>query len=421
MGRTLCLVFSLALGCGGGGTDCEAGAIESCSCAGGATGTRVCAAGGTFGTCSCGTTDGGAPDGEISVCDDPSRFCAAPPPPECVDATTLRTVLATCVDDECLYEPTETPCPFACEAGACVGPDDVCGSVGLVIDASASSLEVDTRDMAADMNSECEGETTIGNDAYVAIDALAGEHWHFHVRSDPDSGVERAPAIQLFTAACDVRDCTNVSNACAGPGEEHLSFIAPSAGRYYLAIDDTLAGGGTYILDAIRSVCGDNIRAHGEACDDANVIDGDGCTSDCLVELDDESPREYEPNDSIPEANYLVLGEDAELTVEGNIGGVGACTYADIFAIDVPADGDLEVDAREPGGGACASPALTAGYDLVLTDAAGRVIAGGISDETGCAIVRSTNLPAGTYYLWVDPPVEADIPSAYHLRTRVLP
>ncbi len=57
------LGFTLLAGCGNGSNTCVTGQSIMCACASGATGAQVCQAGGTYGACSCASSDGGTTAG----------------------------------------------------------------------------------------------------------------------------------------------------------------------------------------------------------------------------------------------------------------------------------------------------------------------------------------------------------------------
>lgn len=57
------LGFTLLAGCGNSSNTCVTGQSIMCACASGATGAQVCQSNGTYGTCSCASSDGGIPSG----------------------------------------------------------------------------------------------------------------------------------------------------------------------------------------------------------------------------------------------------------------------------------------------------------------------------------------------------------------------
>ncbi len=299
--------------------------------------------------------------------------------------------------------------------------DDSCGSTmpRRTLRGTTRGITIDTREGYRSTVSQACGATTPGNDAFIAVEVAAGEYWHFHL-STPDT--TRRPILFLTPASsCDTRTCEFVSEACSGSGDEHFAFRANSPGRWFIGIDDGETGGGEYTLEAFRPVCGMNGLEHGEGCDDGNNVDGDGCDRRCRRELSELQSVEVEPNDNNAEANALRLTAGNELQITGIIGGRGACTYADVFAISVLTSGqDLEVDALMPDGSPCASRALTP-YQLALRGADGIDVSTNMQDSNGCSVVRAVNLDAGEYFVRVTIPEERENPADYRLRFRLNP
>lgn len=279
------------------------------------------------------------------------------------------------------------------------------------------NIDIDTSGYENDNSSSCMA-TTPGKDVFIGIDVTAGAVWHFHLAAiTPD----RNPMLYLTEASrCDSRTCSFVSTSCSGGDDEHFAFEANADGRWYIGIDDGVAGGGRYRLEAYRLVCGDDVETHGEGCDDGNQLDGDGCDRKCRVELSELRQAEFEPNDNRIEANAVRLPQSNELEITGNIGGRGACTYADVFAINVPEQGDLEIDALNDDSTPCESGSTTM-FDLVLENGRGETVIAGMRDGNGCSILHRANLGSGEYFVRVQVPTETDVPQPYRLRFRVLP
>lgn len=79
--------------------------------------------------------------------------CSSPPPPACVDSTTLRTYAdaGTCTDGACDYAFTDSTCASGCAGGACITGCTPAGwstpeLVGPSLEDSTTSLAVDTND-----------------------------------------------------------------------------------------------------------------------------------------------------------------------------------------------------------------------------------------------------------------------------------
>jgi cysteine-rich repeat protein len=303
------------------------------------------------------------------------------------------------------------------DAGPVIRFDDVCGAENpeFLLRDTTPNIMVDTTSYANNNTGSCNAMTP-GNDVFLAVDVQAGEFWHFHLSALTPN---REPILFLTTDACDQRDCEFSSNSCDMEGDEHFAFIADESARWYLGIDDEVAGGAMYSLSAFRPSCGLDGREHGEGCDDGNNVDGDGCDSECHEELTTTRNAEVEPNDNLIEANTLVLPPSNAMEVTGGIGGPGGCLYPDVFAISIPAGGDIHVDALTPAGTACTSETLTP-YDINLQNAGGDIIAG-TEDANGCSIFRGTDLPEGRYYIRLDLTTATSTVASYRIHAEILP
>lgn len=297
--------------------------------------------------------------------------------------------------------------------------DDRCGSTSprMVLSDTTRNIEIDTRtSFRSSVNTSC-GASTPGNDVFIAVDVVAGDFWHFHLSTNDDT---RDPMLFLTPASsCDTRMCEFVSAVCTGRDDEHFAFEPSASGRWFIGIDDSVSGGGQYLLEAFKPVCGDGVSDHGEACDDGNRVDGDGCDRMCRIELSQDRTVEVEPNDNRREANVLRLPASNELTIGGSIGGPGACIYADVFALNVPDGAQLLVDALNPDDSACASRALTP-FSLALQTSSGSVVSENMEDANNCSVVRATGLVAGQYFVRVRVPEATAIAADYRLRFRVV-
>jgi cysteine-rich repeat protein len=346
---------------------------------------------------------------------------------DCTDASCAGAPICASSDAGTRPDAGSLPDAGPLEDGGTPTPDDRCGEAepSFVLARSETNLRIDTTGSADDIAQVC-GAPMSGDDAFITVDVQAGEYWHFHLRADPaDVGsASRDVAAYLLSApagACDARACPHFSDSCSGVGDEHFGFVADEPGRLYFGVDSPTAGGAVYLLDVLRPTCGENGREHGEACDDDNRDDGDGCTSRCTRELTEAIPNEVEPNDNAFEANAIVLPASGELTVHGNIGGSGACRYSDVFSVEVPAGAHFEVDALSQAAAPCDDAALTDGFELALFNVAGQEIVAPTVDLNGCAIVRSDALTAGRYFVHVMLPEELETIRAYRLRVRVVP
>ena len=314
------------------------------------------------------------------------------------------------------------------DLGFRIMPIDSCGDPTRgVISMTTPPFGVDTNGMTDDIRATCAGHATMGNDAFFAVSVASGDYWHFHLAVDPrDLAMARDPALYLLQAtsgSCDGRTCAQISDQCDGTSDEHFAFTAPSAGTWFLGVDDRNSGGARYVLTAIRPTCGnatglmpgESSPEHGEACDDGNPINGDGCDSRCRVELTDATEvNERIPNDNQVEANHLLLPATNTLIVTGDIAGDDC--YPDVFAVDIMAGQHLNVVALNASEGACVTPGTN--YALELRNAANTRITGTV-DAMGCPIIDRTGLAAGQYFIWLKANNYHDADTTYHLRVTV--
>jgi len=254
----------------------------------------------------------------------------------------------------------------------------------------------------------CTGETTPGADGFFGVEMAAGEKWHFHVRNMAASGLD--PAIYVLDSACDARRCgpTDGIDRCAGNRDEHLTFVAPRAGTYYVGLDSKEVGGGVYELLVVRPECGDGALEHSETCDDENTESGDGCDASCRVELSSGARGEEEPNDDFTGANVVPpegLDVDGQLTSECDV---------DLFVVDVPATGAVDVDVLAVGAVVCADPAPDLDLRLWNADATTVRAVGTVEAGNACPVLRATGLTPGEHLVSIA--TNEERPVSYVLR-----
>jgi cysteine-rich repeat protein len=185
-----------------------------------------------------------------------------------------------------------------------------------------------------------------GNDGFFAVDMEQGQKFHFHVNA-----LDAIDPVLYVVDSCDERVCQPLNAASCPGSKEHLSFLAPRDGRYYVGVDSADPGGGHVELLAISPVCGDGEKQHSEACDDSNLADGDGCDARCRLEIAEANHVAIEPNDDLPGANVLTVGElPATLRVSGVL--EGACD-PEVFTFSVPRAAEAAVRVLGPTGEVC--------------------------------------------------------------------
>lgn len=194
---------------------------------------------------------------------------------------------------------------------------------------------------------QCTSNDAPGADGFFAIDVQADEKWHFHVTAqDPDSN----PSIYLLDSTCRADQCQQRFglDLCGNYSDEHFTIVATHPGRWYLGIDDRVAGTHSYRVNPIRTTCGNGELEHGEACDGS-----DQCDSQCRWKIDTGS-ADIEPNDDWTVANVLTVDRSGGDTyVLGQIG--GSCGF-DMYAVDVAANSSLELTLLRRDGTPCGVP-----------------------------------------------------------------
>lgn len=297
------------------------------------------------------------------------------------------------------------------------------GTERFVIDTTGRTNSVSTNNCRG-------GGITPGNDTFLAIDVAEGEYWHFHLQRDSSftDNTDRNPVVYALPAqgdGCNTQFCDQFADRCSTGSDEHFAFVATSTGRWYIGVDDQNPGGGHYILDAIRPVCGDGMSEHGEACDDGNASNGDDCDNLCRKVLrgGSELIQEGIPNDNETEANVLDFDVTGVLRVRGTVGGPIDC-YPDVYAITVPQDGRIRVQQIQSFSGQTeteCSPGTDSPFTITRASRAGGNTQPGGEDANGCILLESANLDAGEYLITIDTDVALDAAQAYTMRFELLP
>lgn len=256
---------------------------------------------------------------------------------------------------------------------------------------TGTAFAIDTTRLADDVRdvAGCLGRVAPGNDGFVGLMMTRGDRWHFHVRQPAGSGVD--PMLYVLDG-CDERNCdADYSvDACGADANEHLSFVAPHDGVFYVGVDTAAAGGFAGTLEVYRPTCGNGTRQHSENCDDGNLVDGDGCDALCRTELSGSPASETETNDDFYAANH-VLGTGERRV----LGEIGTRCDADSYAFDVAAGATLSVAVLPRAGGACPGTAPIA--ELTLHTSAGVELRA--ATPSPCPSVSATVTAAGTYFV----------------------
>lgn len=160
---------------------------------------------------------------------------------------------------------------------------------------------------------------------------------------------------------CDASDCLIGRNRCGFGLPESFAFVAPTAQNVESAMEDRLFSlaldtltpdfAGTVSVTMARPLA-DGQADIGEACDDGNLVDGDGCDLEQRVELFVESigsrTSEIEPNDDYHLANRLRFGPPGTSTVNPFVGtqtitGTAGGCDDDVFLVNLEEGRSLSV------------------------------------------------------------------------------
>jgi cysteine-rich repeat protein len=311
------------------------------------------------------------------------------------------------VFDERLYLEADAGTPAQDSGPEDAGPSvflaDVCNDADVPVllsfndflDTDTTSLENDYFELAT-----CLGRNAAGNDGFFAIDMIAGQKWHFHVKVTPGSSAD--PAVYVLGQSCDPRECQpgDGLNECIAGQDEHFSFVPDRTDRFLIGVDTIGNGGEALQVLAVRPVCGDGTKEHSESCDDSNTDMGDGCDGSCRAEIPNagatDPNAEVEPNDE-PFVNANIVDVSAgAVRVTGQLG--SKCDF-DSFGIVVPAGGSVRATLTTPSGEAC--PAGSPDLRLTLRDPGGFTEVGRV--DGGCPAIDgdafAQGLPSGVYFV----------------------
>jgi cysteine-rich repeat protein len=272
---------------------------------------------------------------------------------------------------------------------------DRCEQASPVAAQSSMAFDLDTTTLAGDYSElvACAGHDLPGNDAFIAVPMMGGEKWHVHV--DPVSA-NFDPAVYVL-ASCDERACSRMTaiDECGPNKSEHLSFLAPQTGTYYIGVD-SVTGGGAAKVQIFRPTCGNKVIEHSETCDDGNTDSGDGCDSLCRKELSATAVTEAEPNDDPRAANVLVMTfHPGSMTASGML--ASRCDH-DMFSLTLAQSGTVKATIGQttlP----CGAEGATVSLTLVGADGQ-TAVPGVVNTPTGdCPSIEAKDLTAGEYFL----------------------
>lgn len=265
-----------------------------------------------------------------------------------------------------------------------------------------------------------------GSEASMVVEMNAGERWHFHITPRNQVGMgqgKQNPVIYMRNDCSDNRGCNEGTflDLCGDGEQEHFTFQSETKSTWHFILDDRNNVQGDYSVRAVKTVCGNGIQEHNEACDSP----GQGnCSPDCRLIVSDDNMAP-EPNDDFSAA--AILGE-----IDGTTGGaqtvrdsIGGYCDIDYYAFAVPDKGKVGVTILSAAGNPCgpldASVSRTK-LELLGTDAK-TVLGVGTTASDTCPSFANTesfanNLNGGLYYLRVSGE-ETKSTFSYQLRINV--
>jgi len=275
------------------------------------------------------------------------------------------------------------------------------------------AVEVSTVGFTDDISSTRCLPTVPGPEGWLAVDMVSGDRWHFHVQ--PTNSVAQGqavqnPALYMRQDCGDDRASCNAGtflDLCGNGQDEHFTFEATSTTRWLFALDDVNGAAGSYLLTVAKPVCRNGILEHNEACEDDDAENGDGCSSDCRVELLTDNLTHSEFNDDWTTANILYLVNLN--TPQSVLGDIGGFCDKDMFGFNVPSDNVTVTVTIGPSNGPAGSsdcsknPADVSPVTLRLIGGDGKSeqMKQESDDPTLCPTLTMSGLASGFYYVAV--------------------
>lgn len=174
-------------------------------------------------------------------------------------------------------EDNQDGCSATCflEDAACTVASDITATVGAAPTAGTTAGGTD------DHTPTCTqpGSADIVYELTLAADAVIGV-------STNTAGTTYDTALHVREASCVDPSaeiaCNDDVDAQGGNYNSELGFAATAGVPYYIIVDGYNGEEGDFELTLTQATCGDDTVDLGEACDDGNTDDGDGCQADCL-------------------------------------------------------------------------------------------------------------------------------------------
>jgi cysteine-rich repeat protein len=135
----------------------------------------------------------------------------------------------------------------------------------------------DLLDLTSPTCADVAGSPNRSPEIVFAIDLLAGQTLEITEHGTLDT------VIQVLGTACGASSC--LANR-SDPDTTGASFVAPSTGTYYVAVESyaqSPSPSDTFDVRFAITRCGNGVVEAFEACDDGDAIEGNGCDTNCTV------------------------------------------------------------------------------------------------------------------------------------------
>jgi cysteine-rich repeat protein len=248
-----------------------------------------------------------------------------------------------------------------CDDGNLVGGDG-CTATCLNEDA-ACPIEGDVSD-ALD-GAPVAGNTSAATDNHAPSCSAAGSAEVVYTYTQVDTGAVVASTVSANTAYDTV---LYVRTDCFDPTAEivcnddvneayqaEVGWIAEAGVEYFIMVDGYSGEAGAFELIISAPVCGNGTVEAPEICDDGNLIDGDGCESDCTVTpvcgigADTDLGLLGSGSETVVTVDLDAEDDNMADVVECPEAGVGGGDYLIAFGIETAGDLTIDIDHTAPG------------------------------------------------------------------------
>jgi len=365
----------------------------------------------------CSTVCGDGVIGGAEQCDNPSDpgcsvACSIVPGYKCTGEPSI--CVTACGDG--IRAGSET-----CDDGNLVNGDCCSATCG-----AEAGCEIEPNDLSSTANDF--KALAISNAVKGTIKPLADVDVYLITIPAGQTGVITAATLDGFNSSCanntedsfiTIRDATDAALISAdggGPGKcAQAQATALPGGDYYIEVK---SGSGTQFSYSLSIqvqivICGNGTKEPGEQCDDSNVLNGDGCSSACMIEV----LNEIEPNNTPAQA----LANGAFPTNEIWVGAINPVADNDYYFMHLDAISDLKIETFENALGAC--PVIDTkiylypadGTTLLDSDDDGGVGACSLINSADALHVASRQLVPGNYYVRVQRYNDSAVISSYQV------